>query len=492
MSMAIDDAVLVKLAAGKESATALLQSVAKAQGSSSLDSEKVAAELDQTLGKLRSFQRSEFNIPKKRTLPQTDATVASPDDECVYFVGNSLGLPPKKVKEFVNEEIDRWADLGVNGHFTGEKAWMPIDELVVGGSADVVGAKPSEVAIMNSLTVNLHLLMVSFYRPSGRRNKIIYEANCFGSDYFAFESQARLHGLEPSEVLLPLATREGEETLRTEDILKAIEKAGDTLAVICFGTVQYYSGQFFDVPTITAATQKVGAAALWDCAHAVGNLDLQLHDWGVDGACWCTYKYLNAGPGGIGGFFVHEKHHGKKLPVLAGWWGQRKATRFNMAHDISVEEGASAWRLSNPPVLQTVSLQASLSVFGRTTMSELRGRSLLLTGYLEAILRERGLILENGATEPTAERLRLITPTDPKARGCQLSLRFATTEAMLRAYEGLGRRGIVVDDRKPFVIRVAPAPLYCTFRDVRLFVQGLAEVLEEMAAGAPPAKRAKV
>mmetsp|Transcript_32544 Transcript_32544/g.95238 ORF Transcript_32544/g.95238 Transcript_32544/m.95238 type:complete len:482 (+) Transcript_32544:105-1550(+) len=481
----MDAALLQRLAAGGASPQEELSKVVKAAGATAMNAESVSEALDKALGALSSFQRSEFMVPKNRTLPQTDAKVANLDDECVYLVGNSLGLQPKKVKEYVNEELDSWAALGVNGHFSGKREWMPIDELVIQGSAAVAGALPSEVAIMNSLTVNLHLLMVSFYRPQGKRNRILYEANCFGSDFFAFESQARLHGVPPSEALLPLAPREGEELLRTEDIVKAIEEAGDTLAVVCLGTVQYYSGQFFEVPKITAAAQRVGAAALWDCAHAVGNLDLKLHDWGVDGACWCTYKYLNAGPGGIGGFFVHEKHHGKGLPMLAGWWGQKKATRFNMAHAIKPEDGASAWRLSNPPVLQTVSLLASLEVFGKTSMSELRGRSMLLTGFLEALLKERGLV---GADSSDVQ---VITPSDPAARGCQLSLKFQTDEAMHAVFTGLGRRGIVVDDRKPNVIRVAPAPLYSTFRDVRLFVDALAEAVEELDK-APPAKRVKV
>lgn len=283
---------------------------------------------------------------------------------------------------------------------------------------------------------------------------------------------------------MPIKTRPGEEVLRTEDVLKAVADAGESLAVLCLGTVQYYSGQYFDVPTITAAVQREGGAALWDCAHAVGNVDLQLHDWGVDGACWCTYKYLNAGPGGIGGFFVHEKHHGKSLPVLAGWWGQRKASRFNMSHDNKPEDGASAWRLSNPPVLQTVSLQASLEVFGCTTMTELRGRSLLLTGYLELLLQQNVMGLASG-------ELSVITPSEPRSRGCQLSLKFRTDQSCDAAFEGLERRGIVVDHRKPNVIRVAPAPLYNTFSDVLNFTKALADVLQDVAVEAPAAKRAK-
>jgi len=308
----------------------------------------------------------------------------------------------------------------------------------------------------------------------------MYEAAAFGSDYFAFESQARLHGLDPKEVLLPIEARAGEELLRTEDVVSAIEAAGDTLATVCFGTVQYYTGQFFDVPTITKAAHKVGATAMWDCAHAVGNVDLKLHEWEVDGACWCNYKYLNSGPGAIGGFFVHRKHHDKGLPLLAGWWGQKQSTRFNMAHHWDPEADAGAWRLSNPPVLQTVSLLASLEVFSRTTMAELRGRSMLLTTYLESLLRD-----SFGAD------LSVISPSVPAARGCQLSLKFSQETACLATFSALEKRGIVVDHRKPNVIRVAPAPLYNTFVDVQRFCAAFREALEE-AAGEPAAKRAKV
>lgn len=444
-----------------------------------LVSAEVAAALDQLLGHLPSSQRKDFLVPKNGTLPAAKSELANPEKECIYLVGNSLGLQPRRTRELVNEELENWARLGVNGHFTGHRPWMPIDENVVGQSAAVVGALPSEVAVMNSLTVNLHLLLISFYRPSGKRRRIMYEADAFGSDFFAFESQVRLHGLEPSEVLLPLKAREGEELLRTEDILQAIEAAGDTLAVLCLGTVQYYTGQYFEVERITKAAQAVGAKALWDCAHAVGNVDLKLHDWGVDGACWCTYKYLNAGPGGIGGFFVHERHHGTGLPLLAGWWGQRKATRFNMRHSWEPEDGASAWRLSNPPVLQTVSLLASLEIFGRTSQAELRGRSMLLTAFLELAV-----------TEQAADAgLQVLTPSEPSQRGCQLSLKFSEEDLCLAVFEGLESRGVVVDHRKPNVLRAAPAPLYNTFDDLFRFSTALAAALKEARQGEPEQKR---
>jgi len=437
-----------------------------------LASQAVAAALDTKLSELPSNQRSSFRVPLNKDFAEADLALADPTSECAYFVGNSLGLQPRGTQELVIEELDKWAKIGVNGHFQGTRPWMPIDEFVVQQSADVVGALKSEVAVMNSLTVNLHLLFVSFYRPQGKRNKIMYEGNAFGSDYFAFASQARIHGLDPEEVLMPLTPRPGEESLRTEDVVAAIEEAGDTLATVCFGTVQYYTGELFDVPAITAAAHRIGATALWDCAHAAGNIDMKLHEWNVDGACWCTYKYINAGPGGIAGFFVHERHHGKGLPLLAGWWGQRQATRFNMAHSWEPESDASAWRLSNPPVLQTVSLLASLQVFEKTSMSELRGKSMLLTAYLELLLQDL-----------LGPDLSVITPSEPGRRGCQLSLKFSSASFCNAVFAGLERRGVVVDHRKPNVIRVAPAPLYNNFADVQRFCACLKQAMAEARRG---------
>jgi len=433
-----------------------------------LESPEVPAALDAQLVTESSFQRASFLIPKIGDLPQSDTAMVDSKAESIYMVGNSLGLQPVGVRQHINEHLESWATLGVNGHFCGERPWMPIDENVIEQSARIVGALPSEVAVMNSLTVNLHLLFVSFYRPDGKRNRILYEADSFPSDFFAFESQAKLHGLDPESVLLPIKALPGQELLNTDDIIAAIEKAGDTLAVVCLGTVQYYTGQYFDVPAITKAAQACGAKVIWDCAHAAGNLHLKLHDWGVDGACWCTYKYMNAGPGGIGGFFVHEKHHGKGLPLLAGWWGQRQATRFNMAHSFEPEHGASAWRLSNPPVLQTESLLASLKVFAKTSMAELRARSILLTAYFEILVQHQ--VLSKGTS-----LVAIITPADPRRRGCQLSIKFSSSALCEAIFKSLECRGVVVDHRKPNVIRAAPAPLYNTFTDVFRFCQAFAE-----------------
>lgn len=299
----------------------------------------------------------------------------------------------------------------------------------------------------------------------------MYEANAFPSDYHAFMSQAKLHGLDPADVLVPLSPRDGEDTLRTEDVLKAIEDAGSALAVLCLGTVQYCTGQLFDVRAITAAAQGVGAYAVWDCAHAAGNIDLKLHDWGVDGACWCTYKYLNSGPGGIGGFFIHEKHHGSNLPHLAGWWGHKRDTRFKMEHAFDAIGGAASYQLSNPPVLQVVSLLASLQVFAKTSMTELRGRSMLLTAYLELIIR--------GIAKSSDLAVETITPTDHMRRGCQLSLKFGTEEIAKMVHARLEKRGAILDFRSPNVLRAAPAPLYNTFADIARLGAVLSSSLKE-------------
>lgn len=443
-----------------------------------LESQKVASALDAKLGELPSSQRAEFLVPKAGGLSAVDSKlVPDPQTESVYLVGNSLGLQPRRTRQVVNEELDKWAAMGVNGHFEGERPWMPIDEFVTAGSARVVGALESEVAIMNSLTLNLHLLLISFYQPQGSRTKILYEADAFGSDFFAFLSQVKLHGQDPATALLPLKAREGQVLLQTEDVVAAIREAGDTLATVCLGTVQYYTGQYFDVAAITAAAHEVGATAVWDCAHAAGNVDLKLHDWGVDGACWCTYKYMNSGPGAIAGFFVHEKHHGTDLKLLAGWWGQAQATRFNMAHEYKPEIGAAAYRLSNPPVLQTVSLMASLELFDRSSMAEIRGRSFLLTAYLQHIVRSSAAAAGAGSPKVSA-----ITPDDPRARGAQLSLLFESEDVCKAVFAALERRALVMDYRKPNVIRVAPAPLYNTFSDLCKFGQSWREALAEASA----------
>lgn len=385
----------------------------------------------------------------------------------------------------MNEELDKWARMGVEGHFTGERPWAPIDEFVVAKSAKLVGALPSEVAIMNGLTTNLHLLMVAFFKPSkGKRCKIMYESDAFPSDYHAFESQVKFHDLDTKDALLPVTPRNGEDLIRTEDFIAAIEKAGDSLSMVVLETINYYTGQYFDVPEIVKAANKVGAVVLCQLAHAAGNVDLKLHDWGVDGAVWCSYKYLNSGPGSIAGFFIHEKHHSNiaTMPKFTGWWGHKKETRFDMAHVFHPMPGAAAFQLSNPPVLQTVSLLASLDEFGKSTMSEIRGRSMLLTAYLELLVQMR---LKEGNVG-----IKIITPQDPMRRGACFSFKFDEHRTCQAIFEEVQKRGVVIDYRKPNVLRVAPAPLYNHFTDIFKFCKCLADGIKSINEESPT-KRAR-
>lgn len=370
-----------------------------------------------------------------------------------------------------------WAQRGVNGHFDHplNRPWVSIDDTVITESARIVGAKPNEVAVMNSLTANLHFMMVSFYQPTPRRYKIIMEGKAFPSDSFAITSQVKFHGFDPEAgAVIEINPRPGEHNLRTEDILEVIEREGDSVALVLFSGVQYYTGQWFDMETITKAGHAQGAYVGFDLAHAVGNVPLKLHDWGIDFACWCSYKYLNAGPGGIGGAFLHEKHFSSNLPRFAGWWGTDPSTKFAMDNTFRPIPGAAGYRLSNPSVVSTVSLLGSLQVFEKTSMADLREKSLLLTGYLELLLDLLLLDLEkNGGSAP----FKVITPRDPGARGCQLSVLFATSDMMEKVFMRMGLRGVLADERRPSVIRISPAPLYCSFKDVYDTVDSLRDSL---------------
>lgn len=414
-----------------------------------------------------SHLRNDFIIPLNRELEATDASVCDMDAECVYFCGNSLGLQPKRTRELVAAELTKWGQCGVNGHFTGERPWVSIDETVTGASARIVGAEPQEVAIMNTLTVNLHLLMAAFYRPTDTRYKILMEAKAFPSDQQAMASQVLHHGRAPRDCLIEMTPRGAEDTLRTEDILRTIEQQGDRIAVVMFSGIQFYTGQCFDMARITKAAQAKGCIVGFDLAHAVGNVVLKLHDWGVDFACWCTYKYLNAGPGGIAGAFIHSKHHGSALPgSLRGWWGVEPSVRFKMAEDPPMMAGVRGLQLSNPGVLQTVSLLGSLETFEKTNMATLRKKAERLTAYLEVLLlRDVATMAQPGSEVPV---LRIITPSDPAQRGCQLSVLFSS--AIRPVFDEMERRGIVCDIREPNVMRLAPLPLYTRFEDVRQFV----------------------
>ena len=387
--------------------------------------------------------------------------------EVIYFTGNSLGLQPKTARGFIEQELDDWASLAVEGHFRAKHPWLPYHEFLTEQMARVVGAKPVETVVMNSLTVNLHLMMVSFYRPKDKRTKIVIEGGAFPSDQYAVQSQLRFHGLDVSENLIELIPREGETTLRTEDIIETIERHGDEVALVMLGGVNYYTGQAFDMQAITKAGHRVGAMVGFDLAHAAGNLELKLHDWGVDFAVWCSYKYLNAGPGGIAGAFIHERHaESFDLPRFAGWWGHDKNTRFLMGPEFKPMSGAEGWQISNPPIFQMAALRASLEIFDEAGMPNLRTKSEKLTGYLEYRLAQIG-----------DDRMSVITPSEPAQRGCQLSIRVKNSDRKL--FEALTERGVFVDWREPDVIRAAPVPLYNCFRDVFVFCEYLRSCLRD-------------
>lgn len=385
--------------------------------------------------------------------------------EPIYFTGNSLGLMPKKAREYVDQELEDWARLAVEAHYNARKPWLPYHEFLADSMARVIGAQPIETVMMNSLTVNLHLLMVSFYKPEGKRRCVAIEKGAFPSDQYAVESQMRCHGLDPRECLIELTPREGESVLRTSDILETIETRGEEIALVWIGGVNYYTGQAFAMEKIAAAVHKAGAMVGFDLAHAAGNLKLAMHDWDVDFAVWCCYKYLNGGPGAVGGAFVHERHaRSFDLCRLAGWWGHDKETRFLMGPEFKPLPGAEGWQISNPPILQMAALRASLEIFDEVGMDALRKKSLRLTSYLESLIHEIG-----------DERISIITPRDPEQRGCQLSIR--VNEGGKQLYQQLVDRGVYCDWREPAVIRVAPTPLYNSFSDVYRFSQVLRECL---------------
>ncbi len=377
----------------------------------------------------------------------------------IYFTGNSLGLQPRSVKKFVNAELRDWASLGVEGHLHAEHPWLYYHHFSRKSLARLTGARPSEVVAMNQLTVNLHLMMVSFYRPTSTRFKILIEDGAFPSDRYAVDSQARFHGFDPSVAVVPLKPRAGEVTLREEDILAAIREHGDQLSLVLFGAVQYYTGQFFPVRAITAEAHAVGAMAGFDLAHAIGNVPLQLHRDKVDFAVWCGYKYLNSGPGGMAGAFVHDRHDRATLPRFEGWWGHSEKKRFRMEDRFEAMPGVEAWQLSNFPILSGAAQLASLEIFDRAGMSALREKSVKLTGYLEFLLR---------SIPGHAQLFEIFTPADPSSRGCQLSIHMKKEGR--KVFVRLEKAGVIADWREPSVIRVAPVPLYNSFTDVWRFV----------------------
>lgn len=379
--------------------------------------------------------------------------------ELIYFAGNSLGLQPKTVRQYVEQELLDWEKMGVEGHMFARNPWLPYHEFLTDQTAALVGALPEEVVNMNSLTVNLHLMMVSFYRPTPSRNKILIEANAFRSDHYAVQSQIKYHGYDPEESLVEMKPRPGEDIIRTEDILEKIENEGESIALIMFAGVNYYTGQAFEMEKITDAGHKKGCFVGFDLAHAAGNLKLDLHNWDCDFAVWCSYKYLNGGPGAIAGAFVNKRHLlDMTIPKFWGWWGQDKATRFLMDHDFRPIPTVESWQLSNPPILQLAALRASLDIFHEAGMDALREKSELLTGYMEYLVYENN----NGNVE-------IITPENKTERGCQLSIRAKQNGKFL--HKKLNTAGVICDWREPDVIRCAPVPLYNTFMDIWKFTE---------------------
>ena len=390
--------------------------------------------------------RNLFHIPK------------TPDGaDCVYLSGHSLGLQPKTARGYVERELEDWAKLGVEGHFHAQNPWVPYHEMLAAPTARLVGALPEEVVVMNSLTVNLHLMLVSFYRPKGARNKIVVESNAFPSDQYAVQSQIRYHGYDPASSLVEIAPRPRETTIRTEDIEKLLAAEGERIALLMLGGVNYYSGQAFECARITEAAHAKGCAVGFDMAHAAGNIPVKLHDWNPDFAVWCNYKYLNGGPGCIAGCFVHERHaRNPNLPRFAGWWGNDKDARFRMEPQFQPIAGAEGWQLSNPSILSMAALRASMDIFDEVGMEKLRAKSERLTTYLEFLLEQK-----------PQEGFSIITPRDPAQRGAQLSLR--VTKNGRAVCESLAQHGIICDWREPDIMRVAPVPLYNSFLDVHTF-----------------------
>ncbi|MEM7105597.1 MAG: kynureninase [Bacteroidota bacterium] len=396
---------------------------------------------------LKAF-RHKFHIPTQKN-----------GEPYVYLCGNSLGLQPKSTRAAIEQELSDWENYGVEGHFHAKNPWMPYHEFLTNAMAELVGAKPIEVVVMNTLTVNLHLMMVSFYRPTPERRKILIEFDAFPSDKYAVESQIIFHGYDPADSLIQMKARPGEECLRQEDIEATIAEQGGEIALIMLGNTNYYTGQFFDMKRITELGHAKGCIVGFDCAHGAGNVELNLHDSGADFAVWCSYKYINSGPGSLGGCFVHERHaNDKSLPRFAGWWGHNKQTRFGMRDGFDPIPGVESWQLSNPPILSMAAIWASLKIFKAAGIANLRKKAIQLTGYLEFLIDE----MHNPA-------IKIITPRNPEERGSQLSI--LVTNANKSLFDKITEAGVIADWREPNVIRVAPVPLYNSFEDVYHFAR---------------------
>ncbi len=390
-----------------------------------------------------SHLRDQFHIPKDKN-----------GNDWLYFTGNSLGLQPKNTQKYIQQELDDWANYGVEGHFEAKNPWLPYHEFLTENMAKIVGAKPLEVVVMNTLTTNLHLLMVSFYQPTKKKYKIVIESDAFPSDRYAVQSQLKFHGFDVEEGLIEWKPRKGEVLLNIEDLENIVSEQGDEIALLLIGGVNYYTGQYLDLKRIAQIGYSKECFVGIDLAHGAGNISPELHNSGVDFAAWCTYKYLNSGPGSLGGLFVHEKHaKNKELPRFSGWWNHNKETRFNMRQPFDVMKGAEGWQLSNPPILSMAAIKASLDMFAEVGMENLRAKSEKLTGYFEFLINEID-----------SDDIKIITPSNPKERGCQLSIQVKNADKSL--HQKLTENNIITDWREPDVIRCAPVPMYNSFEDV--------------------------
>ena len=399
--------------------------------------------------KLQSYQEK-FHFPLQKN-----------GEKHIYLCGNSLGLQSKNTTDFIQQELEDWKDLGVEGHFHARNPWLPYHEFLSDSYSKILGAKSSEVVAMNTLSVNLHLMMVSFYQPTKKRFKVLMEADAFPSDIYAIESHLKHHNLNPEKAIIRLKPRKNESFIRTKDVEEIIDNDGEEIALIILGGVNYYTGQVFDMKEITKLGHKKGIKVGFDLAHAVGNISLSLHEWNVDFAVWCSYKYLNSGPGSVGGVFIHERHHKSNLNRFAGWWGHDKVSRFKMPEKFSPIQTAEGWQLSNPPILSLAAIRASLSIFDEVGMDALIEKSKKLTSYLV-------YLLEN----IESDRINIITPQE---RGCQISIRVKNGNKEL--FDKLTDNGVIADWREPDVIRIAPVPLYNSYSDVYSFYEILAEIL---------------
>ena len=401
-----------------------------------------------------SYLRKEFHIPKDKQ-----------GNEWLYFTGNSLGLQPKNTQKYIQQELDDWANFGVEGHFEAQNPWLSYHEFLTDNMAKIVGAKPIEVVVMNTLTTNLHLLMASFYQPTKTKYKIVIESDAFPSDRYAVQSQLEFHGFDAKDGLVEWKPRTGEKLLRIEDLEKILDEQGDDIALLLIGGVNYYTGQYLDIRKIGKLGHAKNCMVGIDLAHGAGNIQPNLHDSNVDFAAWCTYKYLNSGPGSLAGLFVHERHANRKdLPRFAGWWNHNKETRFNMRQPFDVMSGAEGWQLSNPPILSMAAIRASLDMFAKVGMKALREKSEKLTGFFEYLINQID-----------SDQIQIITPSNPKERGCQLSIQVKNADKSL--HKKLTENNIITDWREPDVIRCAPVPMYTNFEDVHRMVEVLKSLL---------------